>query len=402
VTVSAGTRTYPFNTHGNLDLDDAYETLRRAEPVCRVQLPYGEQAWLVTRHEDAKLVLSDPRFSREMAHQRDELRLSPTRIPPGGLLSTDPPDHTRLRRLVAKVFTARRVEQLRPRAQQIADDLVDQMLRKGPPAELVADFALPLPLTVICELLGVPASDRARVNKWSDAFLSTSGLSPRRRRWRMRRFGFYMKGLVAKRRRRPTDDLLGALVQARDNHDRLTERELIVLGVGLTAAGHESTVAQITNMVYLLLTRPELAQQLRAEPDRIPGAVEELMRYIPIGVGATFARYATEEVKVGDVVVQANEPVIISLGSVNRDGDVFPEPDRIDFGRPANPHLGFGHGVHHCVGAQLARMELQVSLSTLLTRLPQLRLAVPEQSLRWRSGMLVRGPRELPITWDRR
>jgi cytochrome P450 len=216
----------------------------------------------------------------------------------------------------------------------------------------------------------------------------------------------YMAGLIAQRRAQGdesvdgAEDLLGAMVRARDeNNDRLSERELIELAAGLLAAGHETTVTQIPNFVYVLLTNPDRWAQLRDKPELVPAAVEELMRYVPLGTAAAFARYATEDVEVGGVLVRAGEPVLGSIGSANRDDRVFERPDEIDFAREHNPHIGFGHGPHHCVGAQLARLELQVAIGALIRRLPDLRLAVPEGDLPWKNGMLVRGLKELPVTW---
>jgi cytochrome P450 len=391
--------TYPFSTPDRLNLDPFYAQLRRTEPLTRVRLPFGEEAWLATRYADVRLVLSDPRFSRAAAVARDEPRMTPQRLE-GGILSMDPPEHTRLRKLVAKAFTARRVEMLRPRAHQIADGLVDRMIEAGPPADLVESFATPLPITVICELLGVPVADQDRFHVWSEAIVSTTSLPPQQiLDYQQNLFG-YMAGLVAQRRETPTDDLVGALVRARDeDNDRLTEDEMVRLAAGLLAAGHETTVTQIPNFVYVLLTHPEELRQLRERPDLVPSAVEELLRYIPLGVGAAFPRYALEDIELGGVLVRAGEPVLSAVASANRDEEVFEEAARFDPTRESNPHIGFGHGAHHCIGAQLARMELQVAISTLLERLPELRFAVPEEELEWKSGLLVRGLKRMPVAW---
>ena len=410
-------RQYPFSSPDRLNVDPRYAQLRTDEPMSRIRLPYGEEAWLAVRHSDVRTVLGDIRFGRAPAVERDEPRLTP-RQQYTGMLTLDPPDHTRLRRLVAKAFTARRVEQLRPRAQEIADGLVDEMVKIGPPADLVEHFATPLPIQVICELLGIPYADRDRFHVWSESIVSTTSLPLEKiEEYRNSLFG-YIAELVAQRRREPIDDLLGALVRARDeNQDRyddsgsarlgprrdpepsLSETELVELAGGLLAAGHETTVTQIPNFMYVLLQYPEQLAQLRADPSLIPAAVEELLRYVPLGVGSSFARYAKEDVEVGGVLVRAGEPVLGSLSSANRDGEVFTDPDRLDFGREDNPHMGFGHGVHHCVGAQLARMELQVAVGTLIGRFPGLRLAVPEPELPWKRGLLVRGLLSMPVAW---
>jgi cytochrome P450 len=392
-------RDYPFSAPDRLHLDPFYAELRRTEPLIRVRLPFGEEAWLATRYADVRTVLGDPRFSRAASVGRDEPRITPRQLE-GGMLSMDPPEHTRLRRLVAKAFTARRVEQLRPRARQIADDLIDRMVDAGPPADLVEHFATPLPITVICELLGVPVEDQDRFHVWSEAVVSTTSLTPQQIKAYIDNLFGYMAGLIAQRRQRPTDDLIGALVRARDeDNDRLTEEEMVRLAAGLLAAGHETTVTQIPNFVYVLLTHPQQLRQLRDDPDLVPSAVEELMRYVPLGVASSFARYALEDVELGGVVVRAGEPVIGSVASANRDEEVFAEPDTLDLTRSTNPHIGFGHGAHHCIGAQLARMELQVAVATLLERLPGLRLAGPEEDLEWKSGLLVRGLKRMPVAW---
>ena len=391
-------RQYPFSDADRLNLDPFYAQLRRQEPVSRVQLPYGESAWLVTRYEDAKVVLADPRFSRAATLERDEPRMRPN-TPPGGILTMDPPDHTRLRKLVAKAFTHRRVEKLRPHVQEIADNLVDGMVAKGAPADLVEDFALPLPITVICELLGVPYEDRGDFRKWSDSFLSTTKLTPDEVTDYMDRMFAYMAGLVEQRRANLADDLISGLIEARDDHDKLSEEEMIRLAIGILVAGHETTASQIPNFAYVLFTHPDQLASLRADLDAVPKAVEELMRFVPLGIGAAFARYALEDVELGGVTVRAGEPVVVGAASANRDESVYDDPERLDLNRDAGTHLGFGHGPHHCLGAQLARMELHVALRTLLDRLPGLRFAGGPDDVVWKTGMLVRGPSRLEITW---
>ncbi|MEV0725829.1 cytochrome P450 [Micromonospora purpureochromogenes] len=390
---------YPFSDPHRLDIDPRYARLRQEQPLTRIRMPFGEPAWLATRHADVRTVLGDPRFSRAASVGRDEPRNSP-RQTDTGILQMDPPEHTRLRRLVAKAFTARRVEELRPRTRAVAAELVEAMVAAGPPADLVADLATPLPIRVICDLLGVPVTDQDRFHTWSEAIVSTTSLPPEVAEGYVEQLLGYMAGLIAQRRAAPTDDLIGAMVRARDEHaDRLSEEEVVRLAAGLLAAGHETTVTQIPNMVYVLLTEPDGWERLRADPALVPTAVEELMRFIPLGATAAFPRYALEDVELGGELVRAGEPVVVSIHSANRDERVFADPDRLDLGREVNPHVGFGHGVHHCVGAQLARMELQVVLETLLRRTPGLRLAVPESELTWKSGLLVRGLTAMPVSW---
>ncbi|MGW3650302.1 cytochrome P450 [Streptomyces sp. NPDC000878] len=393
-------RAYPFAIE-KLDFDPLYAELRREQPLCRVQLPYGEPAWLATRYEDVKIVLGDPRFSRAAAVGRDQPRSRPYPAGAGAMISLDPPEHSRLRRLVAKAFTIRRVEQLRPRVQQIADGLVDTMVAEGAPADFVQAFGLPLPIAVMCELLGVPFEDRTDFRRWADAYLSTSKFTREQVADSRAQLREYVAALTAERRKEPKDDLLSALVAARDAEDRLSEEELLTMAETILVAGHETTATQIPNFVYLLLTNPDQLAALRADLDLVPRAVEELLRYIPAGAGSSQPRYALEDVELGGVTVRAGEPVVVDRSSANRDESVYTDPDELDLTRKEAPHIGFGHGAHHCLGAPLARMELQVTLHTLLTRLPGLRFADSADDVVWKSGVSTRGPELMPVTWDR-
>lgn len=392
-------RSYPFATD-KLDLDPLYAQLRRQEPLCWIQLPYGEPAWLATRYEDAKVVLGDSRFSRAEGLTHDEPRVRPISTPPGSLMIMDPPDHSRLRRLAAKAFTHKRVEQWRPRVRQIADGLLDELLATGAPADVVGHFALPLPITVICELLGVPFADRDDFRRWSDSFVSTTKFTPAEAAGYRARLQEYMAGLIAEHRKAPKDDLIGDLVTARDADDRLSEEELLILVQGILVAGFETTATQIPNFLYVLLNHPDQLAAVRADPALVPRAVEELLRHIPLGVAATAPRYALEDIEMGGVLVRAGQPVVVALHAANRDESVFTDPDKLDLRRREAPHVGFGHGAHHCLGAPLARVELQVALHTLLTRLPGLAFAGTEQDVVWKTGMATRGPERMAITWD--
>ncbi|WP_134662538.1 MULTISPECIES: cytochrome P450 [unclassified Amycolatopsis] len=386
---------YPFNEEAGLALNEAYTAARENAGMVRVQMPHGEAAWLATRYADARLVLGNRRFSRALAQESDEPRMSEYRRP-GGILSMDPPDHTRLRTLVAKAFTARRVEELRPRVARLADDLIKELREHGQPADLVDLYALPIPVAVICELLGVPVCDRPQFREWSDAALSTTRLTPEESERSREELRAYMAGLIAEHRAQPQDDLMTALIEARDVRDRLTELELVDLCVGILVAGHETTASQIPNFVYALLDQHEHWERLCADPSLIPTAVEELLRFVPLGAGAGFARYATEDVEVGDVLVRQGEPVLVAIGAANRDRLQFGAADQLVLDRGDNHHLGFGHGVHHCLGAPLARLELQEALRALTRELPGLRLA---GDIEWKTQMLVRGPRSMPIGW---
>lgn len=400
MTVSTEVRRYPFGEPVRLDMDPLFTKLRREEPVCRVELPYGGEGWLVTRYEDVKLVLADPRFSRAATVGREDLpRATPAPVRPDSLLSMDPPEHSRLRKLVAKAFTGRRVAELRPRTRAIVDEKLTALEQAGAPADLVEGFALPLPVTVICEMLGVPPRDQHRFRDFSDAILSTTAYTREQIESARDSLETYLAEVVAERRQRPTDDLLGALVAARDEEDRLSERELVNLGVGLLIAGHETTANQIANFTYVLLTQREYWELLRAEPELIPGAVEELLRYVQLGAGAGQPRVATEDVVLSGVTVRAGDSVFVNTQAANRDENVFDDPESLDLTRQRNPHVAFGYGAHHCLGAQLARVELQVALEALLERFPSLRLSRPLDEIPWKSGLLVRGPKQLLVEW---
>lgn len=399
-TIGQSAQTYPFGPVERLELHPHYAELRSEQPLTRIRMPYGGEAWLATRYADAKVVLGDPRFSRGVTVGADVPRARPLVEYETNLLNMDPPDHSRLRTLVAKAFTARRVELLRPRTQAIVDGLLDRMIESARPADLAEFLAWPLPITVICELLGVPVADREEFRRWTETTLALGHETSNDAILAAKnQLDEYMARLIAQRRVQPADDLLTALVAARDNEDRLSENELVMLGVAVLIAGHETTANQIGNFVYTLLTQPKYWAQLVAEPDLVPPAVEELLRYTPLGASVDMPRIATQDVELGGQLVRTGEAVLVQVHSANRDEAVFPHAEEIDFSRPSNPHIGFGHGVHHCLGAPLARMELRAAISTLVRRLPTLRLAVPAEEVPWRTDRLVRGVRALPVTW---
>ncbi|MEU8873694.1 cytochrome P450 [Streptomyces javensis] len=391
--------TYPFGPQLGLDEDPAYEQARRAGTLTRVRMPYGSPGWLVTRYDDIKVVLSDPRFSRTATLGKDVARSTPAIETDMSILSMDPPDHTRLRRLVAQAFTMRQVEQLRPAIDEIIDDLLDRIEADGTTADLAQALTWPLPVRVICRLLGVPIGDHARFAQWTDDIMSV--VSTDLELIVKARDGLiaYLAELIAERRAAPADDLLSRLIQARDQDQRLSEQELVVFGMTLLLAGHETTANQIGNFLFLLLSRPELWQRLVDDPKLVPQAVEELLRYTPLATAGNFPRMATEDVELGGTLVRAGDVVIVHVAAGNRDETVFENADRIDFDRDARAHIAFGHGAHHCLGHQLARAELQMVLTTLVRRFPRLRLAVPADQVPWRIERLVNGVSALPVTW---
>ncbi len=396
-TAESGLPEYPFGDTRRMAMDPRYDEARSSGPLIRVRMPYGGDAWLATGHAEVKLVLSDPRFSR--AQTEAAPRLLPEPPPSGSILTMDPPEHTRQRKLVAKAFTQRRIEGLRPRVQEVVDGLLDDLERQGSPADLKKFLAEPLPITVICEVLGVPAGDRERFRALTDTVMSTTSFSSEEAQAAMGQFFGYLGALVGGKRENPADDLLSAMVLARDADDRLTEMELIWLGVALLIGGHETTLNQLANFSYLLLTNPDQLAKLRTNPDLIPQAIEELLRFVPLNTGSAFGVMAKEDVSFGDIVVRAGETVIPDVAAANRDPRVFANPGTLDIERGDVSHVTFGFGAHHCIGAQLARLELQVAFGTLLRRFPNLELAVPAKEITWREGALIRGVEALPVAW---
>ncbi|WP_406293250.1 cytochrome P450 [Embleya sp. NBC_00888] len=389
---------YPFNEAVALDVDPLYAKLRVEEPVSRVGCPFGEDAWLVTTYADMKTILGDSRFSRARAAEHDESRLTPLPIHTS-ILGMDPPDHTRLRRMLTKVFTTGRVELLRSRIEQEAHLLIDALVAEGAPGDLMEGFAVPFAGTVVCDLLGVPFADREQFRGWLDAFSATTVMTEEEVEADTERLHDYIRKLMIGRRENPQDDLISAMVKASDEEDKLSETELVELASVLLIAGHETVSSQLIDSLYVLFTHPDQWELLKNRPELMPRAVEELMRYVPLISHVTFARYATEDIEVGGTVVRAGESVLPAIPSANRDESVFENADRFDLTREHNPHLGFGYGIHRCVGAPLARLELSVALDSLFARLPELRCAVPVESLEWKDGMQVRSLLRLPVTW---
>ncbi|WP_457032729.1 cytochrome P450 [Kitasatospora sp. P5_F3] len=383
-----------------LEFDPLLHRLLREEPIARVRLRFGEgDAWLATRYEDVKELTSDPRFSRELTVDRPVTSMTPHVVAPvGGIGRTDPPDHTRLRRLVAQTFNRRRVAELRLETQQIATRLVTAMCERGPAADLTEALTGPLPEQVIGSLLGVPAADLGRLQSWRAVILSSDHSLAEGNAVKSEIAG-YFRALAEHRAAHPGDDLFSELVAAHQAGS-LSRPELISLSVMIVLNALDQIRNQASTMVYTLLTHPEQLAWLRADLGRLPDAVEELLRFIPQRNGVGMPRIATEDVTVGGVTIRAGEAVYVSYLAANRDPSVYPDPDRLDLARTGQaPNLAFGHGAHYCVGAALTRMQCAVILETLLTRLPALRLAVPPAEIRWRRGTVNRGPEALPVTW---
>ncbi|GHC64551.1 cytochrome P450 family protein [Streptomyces flavofungini] len=382
-----------------------YAHLRESAPVRRIAGPDGTPAWLVTRYADVRAALADQRLSVDKRHALPGSYRG-FKLPPAldaNMLNMDPPDHTRIRRLVVKAFTKHRVESLREPVRRTADTLLDAIEAERPGtgegrADLVAAYAAPLPITTICDLLGVPADHRRDFTDWTDALIAPDPARPdRAKETVVAMLGFYT-ALIADKRKEPGEDLLSDLIVARDDGDRLSEDELTSLAFLLHFAGYENAVQLIGNAALALLRHPGQLAALRADPARLPGAVEEFMRYDTSAV-FSIRRFAREDLTLGGVTVPAGETVFLGLGSAGRDPERFPDPDRLDLDRDASGHLALGHGIHHCVGAPLARLELTTAIGALLERFPNLALGVPEGELRWRPSMRARGLLALPVVF---
>jgi cytochrome P450 PksS len=381
-----------------------YARLRAEAPVWRTTLPDKRTAWFVTRYEDVARVLKDATFAKDRLNAMDEEQRAKTPWVPGflkplerNMLDLDDPDHARLRALVSKAFTPRLIERLRGRIEALCEDLLDAMEREGR-AELVGDYALPVPATVIAELLGVPARDHRRFHRWSNRLVSvSSGRDMFRALPAALAFVRYLRKLIERRRSEPEDDLITALVRAEEAGDKLSEDEVLAMSFLLLVAGHETTVNLISGGTLALLDHPEQAGVFRRDPSLARLAVEELLRYTsPVELATE--RYAREDVEVVGTTIPRGGLVLAVIGSANRDERQFEDPDALDITRDPNRHLAFGRGgVHHCLGAPLARMEGQIAISALLRRFPHLRLAVAPETLRWRRGLFLHGLAKLPL-----
>jgi cytochrome P450 len=381
-----------------------FERLRETAPVCRVMLPGRQTAWLLTRYDGVAAALKDGRFAKDpnSALTPDQATRQPW-IPKmfrpltRNMLDLDPPDHTRLRGLVHKAFTPRLVERMRARVESLADELLEAALRRRR-LDLIRDYALPIPTTIIAEMLGVPAGDRHRFHRWSRVIVATSpsGLARFAAVPPVVFFLRYIRKLVRARRADPRDDLVSALAQAEEAGDKLSEDELLAMIFLLMVAGHETTVNLIGNGALALLRNPGQRERLRGDPSLGKTAVEELLRYESPLATAT-ERFAREDIPIGGVVIPRGEMVYAVLASANRDPRQFPDPDTLDVAREPNRHLAFGLGIHYCLGAPLARLEGEIAVAALLRRAPGLRLAVPAERLRWRRGLVLRGLESVPV-----
>ncbi|MDP9844764.1 cytochrome P450 family protein [Streptosporangium lutulentum] len=394
---------FVFNPEFGRDPYAAYATLRDKGPVHAIDFPPGMDAFLIIGHEHGRPALGDPRLAKDMRHGPALFRefvATGNPVLAHNMLNSDPPDHTRLRRLVSKAFTPRRVESLRPRIQEITDGLIDAMTAKGH-ADLLDDFAFPLPIIVICELLGIPSEDRDDFRDWSAALVNpTVDEEQLRHRAEMgAATRAYFTRLIAERRAEPRDDMVSALVAASDDEELLSEQELLSTLILLLIAGHETTVNLIGNGMLALLTHPDQLQLLQDKPELLPSAIEEFLRYDGPVERATF-RFAAEDLEIAGVHIPQGSIVHISLGAVDHDPEAFDAPETLDITRTDNRHVAFGHGIHFCLGAPLARLEAQIAFGTLLRRLPGIELSCAPSEVAWRqTGSIVRGLRALPVSF---
>ncbi|MET7309305.1 cytochrome P450 [Streptomyces sp. NPDC005571] len=380
-------------------LQDPYPTYAAMRSACPVQaVPSGSGgrlSYLVTGYSEAREALADARLSKDtaafFAGKESKRRLHPAVA--HNMLSSDPPGHTRLRKLVTRAFTTGAVAELRPFIARVTDDLLDQW-PIGEPFDFVTGLAVPLPVIVICELLGVPDEDGPDIQRWSGELFAAG--RPDVIDAASHSLADNMTDLIAAKRRHPGNSLLDRLISARDGDDRLSEKELVSLAVLLLVAGHETTTNFLGNATLSLLQHPAELDRLRQNPDDIPTVLDELLRFDSPVSTATF-RYTTEAITLGGTDIPAGAPVLVALGAANREPERFPSPDQLDANRDAAGHLAFGYGIHRCVGAPLAKAEAEIALRAVLTRFPGLRLAVPPDQLQWRHARLVRGLTSLPV-----
>jgi cytochrome P450 len=388
----------PFDDAFRFDPSPTFAELRENRPVARVRTLAGAEVWLVTRYDDVRLVLADPRFSRAAVVKQGAPRVALAKPMPNSLTTTDPPEHSRLRKLVSSTFAHRRIERTRPWVADLSAQLANDVAAAGDGADIRQLVALPLPIQVICQLLGVPYEDREQFREWTELGYSMRMAEKDLVENAMTELTAYIEALVDRKLAnadKPAEDLLDELVRVREQGDRLSQEELIAFGVNLLVAGHETSANQISSCVATLLRRPENWARLVDDHSLVPSAVEELLRFNRFSeVGQL--RVAVEDLELHGVRIKAGDGVMAALNSANRDPRAYDEPDELRLDRKDNKHLSFGFGPHFCLGAQLARIELQESLLALLRRFPEMSLAKPAEDLEWRR-VLVSGLAELPV-----
>jgi cytochrome P450 len=383
---------FPFQRGCPFDPAPTYGTLRVERPVTKVQREDGGQSWLLTRYDDIRALLTDPRVSVEPRIPGDDAMARP-----GWFINMDPPKHDFLRRMLTKEFMIRRLEAMRPSIEKVVNDLIDDMLAGPNPVDFVPTFAYPLPSFVICKLLGVPYEDHDFFQSRTQIMASRSTTSVEERNQAAGELVQYLTGLVEKKEKEPGDDLISRLIAEQVRNGALTAEELAGMSTVLLGAGHETTGNMTAIGLLTLLDNPDQLEALRADPSLVGTAVDELLRYLSIIETAN--RTALEDIDFGGQTIKKGDGIIFALASANRDESVFTDPDRLDISRQARDHAAFGAGIHFCTGAPLARLELEIAFNILLARVPTLRLAVPVEEIPFKHGMAAYGVHELPVTW---
>ncbi|MEV0797699.1 cytochrome P450 [Kribbella sp. NPDC050281] len=390
--------TQPFIVSSGIARHQGFAELAAKGPLTHLTLFTGVPVWLVTGYAETRALLAHPDVVRSPMDgpHRDQITAELVNATEQHMLVVNPPDHTRLRKLVTAAFTRRRIEGLEPRIREIAAGLLDEMAAAGDGVDLVDAYSYPLPITVICELIGIPMRDREEFRRWSSVAVNATVHTPDEYIEAAGAMVGFIRDLIEEKREAPADDLLSALIEARDGSDRLTEDELTSMIFLLLAAGHETTVNLITNGVHALLRHPDQLALLKAEPERLPAAVEEILRYDgPLQAAIPYVAQAP--IEVSGSRIEAGEVIVFALLPANRDGRKTDRPHELDITRPENAHLAFGHGIHHCLGAPLARLEGRIALGMLFDRFPDLRLAAPQQDPDRAASLLMNGIRELPV-----
>ncbi|MET8647433.1 cytochrome P450 [Streptomyces sp. NPDC004096] len=401
MTSSGEAITCPFDFSTALEFDPTLAALMARESITRIRLPYGDaDAWLVTGFEGVRQVTTDQRFSRAGIMGFDYPRLTPEPIvSPESINVMDPPHSTRLRRLASQAFAKRHVELMRRKIVRLADTLLDEMAEQGPPADLVQHLSNRLPQQTIYDVLGIPREDWPRMQEYAHQLLATGQDGRETAANAKARLREYFGELIQERRRTPGKDLISALAAAKDGEDVFDDQELAVMALTLVLSGQDTATCQISNISYLLLTRPELMKHLRSRPETLTDVLNEMLRIIPFRKGVGIPRVALEDVEFDGVLIRAGDFVHVSYLTANRDSERYLDPDVIDPERPSAPHMTFGWGGHRCIAVPLAMAELEVAVGRLVERFPNLRLAVPPEDVRWDTETIRRFPLELPVTW---
>ncbi|MFI1293152.1 cytochrome P450 [Streptomyces sp. NPDC020792] len=401
MTTDNETAVCPFDFSEALEFDPSLADLMRHDTPTRIRLSYGDaDTWLVTGFDAVKQVTTDQRFSRAGIIGRDYPRMTPEPIvSPESINVMDPPYSSRVRHLASQAFTQPQVEAMRHRIVRLADDLLDRMENEGPPADLIRHLSDPLPQHTVLDLLGIERAEWPRIQKAVHQLLVVGADTKEAAARAKKDLTDYFGELVAQRRKSPGDDIISAMAAARDGKEQLDDRELAVMTLMLALSGQDTATCEISDIVYLLLTRPELAERVRSRPETLTDVLHELLRHIPFRKGVGIPRVALEDVELGGVLIRAGDYVHVSYLTANRDPARYTDPHDIDVDRPNSPHMTFGWGGHRCIAMPLAMAELEVAVGRLMERFPGLRLAVPPEEVRWDQQTIRRFPLELPVAW---